>query len=387
MSASNPLQVFYGARLFDGEAMREDCALVVADGEIRAIVPVAERPQGGVEIDLEGGVLSPGLIDWQVNGGGGVLFNATPTPEAIAAIAAAHRRSGVTSILPTVITDAPEVLAAALPAAAEAVKRDCGALGIHVEGPYIDARRKGVHLAEFIRPMRDKDAERLIAAKAGAMVVTLAPVAAGLDRIARLASAGLIVSLGHAEATAEEARAAFAAGVGVVTHLFNAMSQFGSRAPGLVGAALAEPSVVCGLIADGRHVHDVAMRAAFNAKGPGGIALVSDAMPPAAGGPPAFTLQGRRVTRSGDRLVADDGALAGSTITVLDAVRHVVGALGLPLADALGMATSTPARLLRLDNRVGRLAPGRRADLIHFSDDLALRGVWRGGRREEGVGR
>jgi len=386
MSSPNSLQVFYGARLFDGEAMREDCALVVADGEIRAIVPVAERPQGGVEIDLEGGVLSPGLIDWQVNGGGGVLFNATPTPEGIAAIAAAHRRFGVTSILPTAITDAPEVLAAALPAAAEAVKRDCGALGIHVEGPFIDPRRKGVHAAEFIRPMRDKDAERLIAAKAGAMVVTLAPVAAGLDRIARLVSAGLIVSLGHTESTAEEARAVFAAGVGVVTHLFNAMSQFGSRAPGLVGATLADPTIVCGLVADGFHVHDVAMRAAFNAKGPGGIALVSDAMPTAAGGPPAFSLQGRRVSRSGGRLVADDGVLAGSTITVLDAVRHVVDALDLPLADALSMATATPARLLRLDGRVGRLAPGRRADLIHLSDDLALRGVWRGGRREVDVG-
>jgi N-acetylglucosamine-6-phosphate deacetylase len=218
------------------------------------------------------------------------------------------------------------------------------------------------------------------------MVVTLAPIAVGLDRIARLVAAGVIVSLGHTEATAEEARAAFAAGVGVVTHLFNAMSQFGSRAPGLVGATLAERNVVCGLIADGCHVHDVAMRAAFNAKGPRGIALVSDAMPPAAGGPQAFTLQGRRVARSGGRLVADDGALAGSTITVVDAVRHMVDALGLPLADALAMATATPARLLRLDDRVGRLAPGRRADLVHLSDDLALRGVWRGGRREEGVG-
>ena len=384
MTAPSPPQVFYGARLFDGEATREDCALIVADGEIRALTPVAERPRDGEQIDLGGGTLAPGFVDWQVNGGGGVLFNAVPTPEAIAAIAAAHRREGVTAILPTVITVAPEILAAALSAAAEAVKRDCGALGIHVEGPFIDARRKGAHLAEFIRPMREKDAERLIAAKAGAMVVTLAPVAAGVERIARLASAGVIVSLGHAEATAEEARAAFAAGAVAVTHLFNAMSQFGSRAPGLVGAALAEPGVVCGLVADGCHVHDVAMRAAFNAKGPGGIALVSDAMPPAAGGPSAFALQGRRVVRTGGRLVADDGALAGTAITILDAVRHVARALGLPLADALRMATSTPARLLKLDGRLGRLAPGLRADLVHLSDDLALAGVWRGGRREEG---
>ncbi len=382
MSGASRLQVFYGARLFDGFALREDCALVVEDGAVREIAAVAERPRGGAQHDLSGGVLAPGFVDWQVNGGGGVLFNATPTPEAIGAIAAAHRREGTTAILPTVITDAPEVLAAALEAAHEAVRSAPGAFGVHVEGPYIDARRKGVHQPEFMRAMREKDAEQLIAADAGAMVVTLAPAAAGVDLIARLAAAGLIVSLGHAEASAEEAAAAFAAGARAVTHLFNAMSQLSSRAPGLVGAALADPNVVCGLIADGHHVHDAAMRAAFNAKGAGGIALVSDAMPPAAGGPPVFALQGRRMTRAGTRLVAEDGALAGAAITMLDSVRYVVETLGLPLADALRMATSTPARLLRLDGRIGRLARGLRADLVHLSDDLGLAGVWVGGRAE-----
>ena len=171
------LQVFFGARLFDGLAMREDQALAVEDGAIAAIVPTAERPRGGVEFDLGGGVLSPGLVDWQVNGGGGVLFNATPTAEAVAAIAAAHRRHGVTAILPTVISDAPEVLAAALAAAAELVRRG-SAYGVHVEGPFIDPRRKGIHLAAFIRPMRERDCDQLIAARSGATVVTLAPSAA-----------------------------------------------------------------------------------------------------------------------------------------------------------------------------------------------------------------
>jgi N-acetylglucosamine-6-phosphate deacetylase len=382
MSGARRLQVFTGARLFDGLALREDCALVVEDGVVREIAAFAERPRDGAQHDLGGGVLAPGLVDWQVNGGGGVLFNATPTSAAIAAIAAAHRREGTTAILPTVITDAPEVLAAALEAAREAVGRALGAFGVHVEGPYIDARRKGVHAAEFVRKMRDKDAAQLVAAKAGAMVVTVAPVAVGVDLIARLAAAGLIVSLGHAEASADEARAAFAAGASAATHLFNAMTQLTSRAPGLVGAALADSRVVCGLIADGHHVHDVAMRAAFNAKGAGGIALVSDAMPPSAGGPPVFALQGRRMTRSGGRLVDEDGTLAGAAITALDAVRYVVRALDLPLGDALRMATSTPARLLRLDDRIGRLAPGFRADLVHLSDDLELAGVWIGGQME-----
>jgi N-acetylglucosamine-6-phosphate deacetylase len=373
------LQVFFGARLFDGLAMREDCALVVEGGAVVAVAPTAERPRGGEQIDLSGGVLSPGLVDWQVNGGGGVLFNATPTAAAAAAIAAAHRRAGVTAIVPTVITDSPAVLAAALAAAGEAARVTPGVLGVHVEGPFIDPRRRGVHLAEFIRPMRDRDCDQLVAAKAGAMVVTLAPSAAGPERIARLAAAGIVVSLGHAEATAEEAGAAFAAGARAVTHLFNAMSQLGSRTPGLVGAALADPAVVCGLVADGHHVHGAAMRAAINAKGAGGIALVSDAMPPAAGGPPVFSLQGRRMRREGTRLIDDFDTLAGGAITLLDAVRHVVGPLGLPLADALRMATSTPARLLGLDGCIGALGPGARADLVHFDDDLALRGVWLAG--------
>ena len=372
-------QVFFGARLFDGLTMRDARALVVEDGAILAIAPTAERPRDVEAVDLAGGVLAPGLVDWQVNGGGGALFNAAPTPETIAAMAAAHRCAGVTSILPTVITDSPAVLAAALLAAAEAARVTPGALGVHVEGPFIAPRRKGVHLAEFIRPMRDRDVEQLVLARSGAMVVTLAPAAAGPERIARLAAAGIVVSLGHAEATAEEARAAFAAGARAVTHLFNAMSQLGSRAPGLVGAALADPRIVCGLIADGQHVHDAAMRAAINAKGAGGVALVSDAMPPAAGGPSVFMLQGRRMRREGSRLLDDFDTLAGSAITLLDAVRYVVGALGLPLAEALKMATATPARLLGLDGRIGGLAPGARADLIHLDDRLNLRGVWLAG--------
>ena len=377
--SEGPLKVFFGARLFDGLTTRDDSALVVEDGVVVAIAPAAERPRGGEQIDLGGGVLSPGLIDWQVNGGGGVLFNATPTPEALAAIAAAFRRFGVTAIVPTVITDSPAVLVAALVAAGEATRSTPSVLGVHVEGPFIDPRRKGVHLAEFIRPMRERDCDQLVAAKAGAMVVTLAPSAAAPALIARLAAAGIVVSLGHAEATAEEARVAFAAGARAVTHLFNAMSQLGSRTPGLVGAALADPAIVCGLIADGHHVHAAALRAAINAKGVGGIALVSDAMPPAAGGPPVFTLQKRRMRRDGSRLIDDFDTLAGGAVTLDEAVRYAVGGLGLPLADALAMATSTPARLLGLEGRVGAATPGARADFVHFDDELNLRGVWLAG--------
>jgi N-acetylglucosamine-6-phosphate deacetylase len=386
MTAAPRQQVFYGARLFDGATMREDCALVVIGGEIAAIVPNRGRPRDGGQHDLGGGVLAPGFVDWQVNGGGGVLFNASPTVAGIAAIAAAHRRYGTTGLAPTVITDAPDVLASALSAAKAAEESVEGVLGIHVEGPFIDLRRPGVHPERFIRAMTDTDVEQLIAAKSGAMIVTVAPIAASCDHIARLARAGVIVSLGHAEASAEEARAAFAAGASAVTHLYNAMSQLSSRQPGLVGAALADRDIICGFIADGHHVHEVSALAALNAKGPDGIALVSDAMPPAAGGPESFTLQGRRITRAGNLLTAPDGTLAGAAITMHDAVRYAVNRLGRPLAEALRMATLTPARLLRLDHRLGRLAVGLRADLVHLTDDLEIADVWLGGRAHGEIG-
>jgi N-acetylglucosamine-6-phosphate deacetylase len=374
------MKVFTGARIFDGERLHDDCALVVEGASIGALTRFVDRPRGGEQNDLGGGILSPGFIDWQINGGGGAQFNAEPTVGGIAAIAAAHRRAGVTGFLPTVVTDAPRVLVEALAAAREAQNRVPGSLGVHVEGPFIDPRRKGVHPPEFIRPMLEEDCDALIAARLRVMVVTLAPASVPLERIARLARAGIVVSLGHSDATAEEAEAVFDAGASAVTHLYNAMSQLSSRAPGVVGAALADPSIVCGLIADGEHAHAAAYRAAIAAKGARGVALVSDAMSPAAGGPDVFELQGRRMTRVGRKLVTEDGTLAGAAITMRDAVAYLVHTLKIPLADALMMATLTPARLLGVDDRIGRLAPGHRADLVHLTEALDVAEAWSGGR-------
>ena len=175
------MKVLYGARIFDGERLHGDCALVVEGDSIQALTSLDDRPRGGEQVDLGGGILSPGFVDWQINGGGGVLFNANPAVEGIGAIAAAHRRAGVTAFLPTVVTDAPRVLHAALAAAREARQRVPGVLGIHVEGPFIDPKRKGVHPPEFIRPMLERDADALIAARAGVMVVTLAPASVPLE--------------------------------------------------------------------------------------------------------------------------------------------------------------------------------------------------------------
>ena len=375
------IEVFTGARLFDGERFIDDSALVCEGGRIVAITPHRERPTGVRQSDLGGGMLTPGLIDWQVNGGGGVLFNETPDVEGIEAIVAAHRRFGTTSMLPTIITDAPEVLAAGLAAAREAHTRVAGAIGIHVEGPFIDPRRKGAHPPQFIRAMTSDDVDALIGAKAGAMVVTLAPCAASNELIARLARAGIVVSLGHSECGFDEARGAIDSGARAATHLYNAMSQLGHRQPGLVGAALSDERVICGFIADGCHVHEAAARIAMRAKGPGAIALVSDAMPPAAGGPDTFELQGRLITRVGVKLTSENGTLAGAAITLIEAVRYVAKNLDVPLADALQMATLTPARLLHLEDRIGSLRPGARADLRHLDSALDVRAVWIGGER------
>jgi N-acetylglucosamine-6-phosphate deacetylase len=374
------MQVFYGARIFDGRTMHTDAALIVVDGRIEALVAYRERPLSGEALDLGGGVLAPGLIDVQINGGGGILFNATPNIEALQMIAAAHRRAGTTHFLPTVITDRPAVLNEALAAAAAAVTTVPGVLGIHVEGPFIDPKRAGAHPREWIRPMRSEDADFLIARKTAAMLITLSPDAADAALIARLAAAGIVVSLGHSEASDRAAIAAFRAGARGVTHLFNAMSQLGGRTAGLVGAALAEPAIVCGLIADGVHVSPTSLKVALRAKGPEGIALVSDAMPPAAGGPPRFNLQSRAVQRVNNHLELADGTLAGAAITQLEGVRYLVEALDVPLAQALQMATSTPARLLGIDSNHGRLVKGCAADLLHLGDDIALRATWHKGR-------
>jgi N-acetylglucosamine-6-phosphate deacetylase len=367
--------VLYGARIFDGERFLTDRALVIEDDSIVAMTSYADRPRLG-ERDLGGGVLAPGFVDWQVNGGGGVLFNETPTPDGIAAILTSHRRFGTTSLLPTVITDSPRKLTAALAAAKAANTSIPGAIGVHVEGPFIDPRRRGAHPEQWIRAMNEKDADMLIAARAGAMVTTLAPSNASSALIAKLSRSGVIVSIGHSECSAEEAKAAFDAGARAVTHLYNAMSQLGHRAPGLVGAALADQRIVCGLIADGLHVHETASRVALRAKGADAIALVSDAMSPAAGGPQVYELQGRRVIQKGMQITLEDGTLAGAAITLLDAIRYVTAKLGADLGTALRMATLTPARLLNMDDRIGRLDAGCRADCVHLGDDLSLQGVW-----------
>lgn len=371
-------QVFFGADLFDGETILKDHALVVENGVITALMHVNERPRNIDALDLGGGILSPGFIDLQVNGGGGILFNDEPTTAGIEKIILAHQRFGTTALMPTLITDHRDHLLAALQAGHDAKGRIKGYLGLHIEGPFIDPEKKGAHPEEFIRPMTQADINLLSSAEAGHLLITLSPSHVNAAQIRSLVDAKITVSLGHSQATDQDAIKAFDAGARAVTHLYNAMSPLAARAPGMVGAALADPRVICGIIADGHHVAPTALKAAFAAKGPTGLALVSDAMPSAAGGPDHFSLLGRAVKRNNGRLTLDDGTLAGADITLIDAVRYA-HALGLPLANILTMATQTPARMVGISASHGSLRSGFQADLVHLNEKLDILGVFLAG--------
>lgn len=360
-------QTFAATTLFDGAQLLDDMAVILRDGVIEAIVP---RPAGVVPMP---GILAPGFVDLQVNGGAGLMVGAGTDAAALARICAAHRDLGCAGILPTLITDGPEVTARVLAAGIAAARVDTpGFLGLHLEGPHLDPRRAGAHDAALIRPMTDADMAVLIAARADlpALMVTLAPEAATPAQIAALTAAGIIVSLGHSDCTLDQAQAAFAAGARCATHLFNAMSPLGHRQPGLVGAVLSGDAQA-GIIADGTHVDPAALRIALRAR-PGGLFLVSDCMAVAGTTLTEFPLQGRRILRRDGRLTLADGTLAGADLRLDRAVRVAVAA-GADPAQALAMATSVPADLIGA--KAGRIAPGRAADLILLDADLHLTGI------------
>ncbi|CAN7521989.1 N-acetylglucosamine-6-phosphate deacetylase [Rhizobium sp. LjRoot258] len=370
-------KIFSGARIFDGQRFHDDKALIVSDGRVEAIATASELPEGE-HTRFEGGVLSAGFIDAQVNGGGGRMLNDEPSAASMYMIAEGHRPYGTTALLPTLITDTADATAAAIEAAKEAVKTNRGVSGLHLEGPHLAPARKGAHLAELMRPVEDKDVTAFIAAKEaiGTLLVTMAAEQVTSKQVRELSEAGVTVSIGHSDCSSEVAEARFDAGARGVTHLFNAMSQLGHRAPGLVGAAIDHPSVWCGIIADGHHVDPKALRTALRAKrGEGRLFFVTDAMSLVGSEQDSFTLNGRTVRRERggfcSKLVLSDGTLAGSDVDMVSTIRYGVTYLELPLAEALRMATLYPARFLRLEDH-GHLSPGARADLVHLTDALQV---------------
>ena len=370
------MKALVGARILEAGTWRDDHAVLMRGGDIMAIVSTHDVPEGAEVQKLDGGMLLPGFIDTQVNGGGGVLFNDEPTTSGISAIAKAHRRFGTTAMLPTLISDDLSVIVAAIKAVDEAIASGVpGIIGIHIEGPFLNPGKRGIHDAEKFRIL-DLDAVSLLSSlKNGKTLVTLAPELAPAGTISALVERGVAVAAGHSLASYDEMQRAIDEGLTGVTHLFNAMTQLESRAPGVVGAAL-DSDLVCGLIVDGHHVHPASLRTAYRAKGPNGLMLVTDAMPTVGSSIVAFNVGGVEITAGDGMLRSVDGTLAGSDLDMASAVRNCVDMMQVDLAAASQMASGTPAAFLGIDASYGRIAPGCRADIVHVDEQLKAQTVW-----------
>jgi N-acetylglucosamine-6-phosphate deacetylase len=368
-------------RVLTDAGFRDDIAVLVEGARIAALLAHDDPTLREVaRHDLDGLHLLPGFVDAQVNGGGGVLFNNAPTVEAIATIAAAHRRFGTTALLPTLISDDVEVMREAIAAVDAAIAAgEPGVIGIHLEGPYIAPERRGTHDAGKFRVPGADEIALATSLRGGVTLVTLAPERVPADTVRALVAGGAIVAAGHTAATWAQARAGLDAGIRGFTHLYNAMSPLQGREPGAVGAALEDREAWCGIIVDGAHVHPASLRVALAAKPRGKVFLVTDAMPPVGADRPDYVLYGETITAVEGVVRNAAGALAGSALDMMAAVRNTVRTLHVPLDEAARMAATYPAQFLGLDDRLGRIAPGLRADFALVDDTLSLRGTWIGG--------
>ena len=365
------------ARVFDGSDFQNKQTVLVEDGLIAAVGASSNADE---QLDLDGDLIAPGFIDLQVNGGGGVLFNNEPTCEAIRQIGEAHRRFGTTGFLPTLISADIETTKKAIDASQRAISdKSPGVLGIHLEGPFLNQARRGAHNAAAVRKPERADIELLCQERLGKTLLTVAPEVVPDQAMQTLAEAGLIIFAGHTEATRDQIASALERGLRGFTHLFNAMSQITPREPGAVGAALEATEAWCGVIADGHHVHLANLRLTVAQK-PGRVFLVTDAMPTVGTGDSTFRLDGRLVQRRGSRLTLDDGTLAGSCLDMATAVRNAVQMIGLPLSEALRMASAYPAAVIGFELSHGRIATGYQADLVRLDSDLNVVGTWIAGR-------
>jgi N-acetylglucosamine-6-phosphate deacetylase len=363
-----------GDLVIDGGLVR---GAVVVEGE--RIAEVVREPRDGElpEGVIDGAIVAPGLIDLQVNGGFGIEVGEEPA--AIRYLAERLPETGVTAFLPTVIT-APAAHYQRVFEAFAAAHQSPGArvLGLHLEGPFLSPRRAGAHRPELIEAADGELFEALLMGD-GLRLMTLAPERVDAhERIRRLRERDILVSLGHTDASYEEFVAGVDAGARMATHLYNAMSPFGHRAPGAIGAALVEDRVTVGLIADGVHSHPASVRLAVRAKGAERIALVSDMMPAARMPPGQYELGGQPVIVDGTTARLADGTLAGSIVTLDQAIRNVVRWTEATPAEAIRMASEVPARLLGMAE-TGRIAAGCAADLVLFDDDLNVEATIVGG--------
>jgi N-acetylglucosamine-6-phosphate deacetylase len=365
-------------RLLTGEGIVSGRVVLLSGSHIEALTqPEDPRCAEADGVDLQGQLLLPGFIDVQVNGGGGVLFNDDPSLESIRAIGAAHRRFGTTGFLPTLISDDLDTIGRAITAVQTSLDAGLpGVLGIHIEGPFLNWARRGVHDSKHLRLLDASLVSLLCRLRAGRTVLTLAPEMTTPDIITQLAAGGILVSAGHSEASFTQTTAAIAHGLRGFTHLFNAMGRLDPREPGIVGAALYDSGTWCGIIVDGHHVDPIMLKLALRCKPHNRFMLVSDAMPAVGSAKTTFVLQGRTIHVQDGICRDENGTLAGTALDMAAAVRNAVVLLDLDIETAARMASEYPAEFLGLDHELGRIAPGYRANLVLMDDEFNVRKTW-----------
>lgn len=376
-------QILTGARIFTGAGFIDHKALVIEDAEVISIVDPDNVVYDADVFSLKGGILAPGFIDLQVNGGGGAFFTSDTSIAALTTMLSGHRSSGTTSMLPTLVSDSRDTHQAGVAAVREAMQQSlAGILGIHIEGPFFDLEKRGAHNARYIRSPEDDDLDWLCAVDIP-LLLTLAPEHTRPGQIARLVDAGVRVCAGHTNAHYADIKAAIEEGLSGFTHLYNAMRPQTGREPGVVGAALDSDDTWCGIICDNHHVHPASVRIAHKSKPRGKLFLVSDAMSTVGSTHKSFTLYDETIHEQGGALVNAEGRLAGSAIGMIDAVRIAHREMGLPLEECLRMASLYPAQYLQVDTQLGKIAPSYRADLVHFDDDFNVLNTWVAGQHRQ----
>ncbi|EEZ88856.1 N-acetylglucosamine 6-phosphate deacetylase [Vibrio harveyi 1DA3] len=370
-------------KIYTGSDVLTDHAVIIDNDQIQSVVPVTQLPEGIEVKDLDGANLSPGFIDLQLNGCGGVMLNDEITPETMQIMHEANLKSGCTSFLPTLITSSDEDMRAAISAAREYHnKYQNQSLGLHLEGPYLNVAKKGIHSVDFIRPSDDGMIDLICANTDIIAKVTLAPEQNDSEHISRLKAAGIVVSIGHTNATYAEARQGFEAGISFATHLFNAMTPMVGREPGVVGAIYDTPEVYAGIIADGFHVDYANIRIAHKIKGEK-LVLVTDATAPAGANIDHFIFVGKKVYYRDGKCVDENGTLGGSALTMIEAVQNTVEHAGIALDEALRMATLYPATAIGVEEQLGRVRKGMVANLTIFDRDFNVKATVVNGQYEQ----
>ena len=374
-------QAITGSKLFNGIDFIENKALLIEDQHIAGIVNKDAIPTDFQVKKLEGGILSPGFIDLQVNGGGGKLFNNSPDKESLNTIISAHQYFGTTSIMPTVISDSLNILQKCTDTISNEIDNNHSLLGIHIEGPFFNVKYRGVHQKQYINTINASYLNLFETLDKFPVMLTLAPECISIKQLKHLKSLGFKILAGHTDANYDQLEEAVKYGLDGFTHLFNAMGQISAREPGVVGSAFDFDETSASIIVDLHHVHPSLINLSFKQKPKGKLFFVSDSMATINHGEPSFELYDEVVSESNGRIINSEGKLAGSSITQIDAIKNAYQKCSIPLESAISMATLYPAEYLGVSDYIGQLKKGYRADLAHFDSNFHVQNVWLAGKQ------